>query len=94
MRVTISERWSTVSDVVQRHAALELERGEAHRDLVEAGCGTCRGSRAPGWLSRALPEFLEHVLRAVGEQGDDLAARSEIEITRPSVCLETRSAVR
>ena len=79
--------------VVQGRAALELEGGEAGRDLVEARAVLVeRGQRLVG-LGQHDGDVLEDVLRAVDVERDDLAPLGDA-ITSASVCLETRSAVR
>ena len=61
-------------DVVQRHAALELERGQAGGDLVEARAVLVqRGQRLVG-LGQDGGDLLEDVLRAVDVERDDVAA--------------------
>ena len=60
--------------VVQRHAALELERGEAGRDLVEAAAVLVeRGERLVG-LGEHHRDVLEDVLGAVEVERHDAAA--------------------
>ena len=61
-------------DVVQRGAALELERGQARGDLVEARAVLVeRGQRLVG-LGQHDGDVLEDVLRAVDVERDDVAA--------------------
>ena len=79
--------------VVQRDAALELERGQARRDLVEAAAVLVERRERLVGLGEHDGDVLEDVLRAVEVERDD-ARSAEIAITSASVCLETRSAVR
>ena len=80
--------------VVQRDAALELERRQPRGDLVEAGAVLVERRQRLVGLGEHDGDVLEDVLRAVEVERDDVAALAEIAITSASVCLETRSAVR
>ena len=60
-------------DVVERHAALELERGQARRDLVEAGAVLVERREGLVGLGEDGGDLLEDVLRAVDVERDDLA---------------------
>ena len=61
-------------DVVQRHAALELERGQARGDLVEAGAVLVQRRQRLVGLGEHGGDLLEDVLRAVDVERDDVAA--------------------
>src|SRR5919109_4850041 len=60
-------------DVVQRGAALELERGQAGRDLVEARAVLVERRQRLVGLGQDDRDVLEDVLRAVDVERDDLA---------------------
>ena len=60
--------------VVQRRAALELERGEAGGDLVQAGAVLVERRQRLVGLGEHDGDVLEDVLRAVDVERDDLAA--------------------
>ena len=60
--------------VVQRRAALELERGQAGRDLVEAGAVLVERRQRLVGLGEHDGDVLEDVLGAVDVERDDLAA--------------------
>ena len=60
-------------DVVERDAALELERGQAGGDLVEAGAVLVEGRERLVGLGEDRGDLLEDVLGAVDVEGDDLA---------------------
>ena len=79
--------------VMQRHAALELERRQPRRDLVQAGAVLVERRKGLVRLREHDRDVLEDVLGAVEVERDD-AAPAETAITRASVCFETRSAVR
>ena len=61
-------------DVVQRHAALELERGQARGDLVQAGAVLVQRRQGLVGLGEDRRDLLEDVLRAVDVERDDVAA--------------------
>ena len=61
-------------DVVQRDAALELERGQAGGDLVEAGAVLVERRERLVGLGEDGRDLLEDVLRAVDVERDDVAA--------------------
>src|SRR5215207_782064 len=61
-------------DVVQRDAALELERGEAGGDLVEPAAVLVERSQRLVGLGEHRRDLLEDVLRAVDVERDDVAA--------------------
>ena len=60
-------------DVVQRRAALELERGQAGGDLVEAGAVLVERRQRLVGLGQHDGDVLEDVLGAVDVERDDLA---------------------
>src|SRR5215218_2889087 len=60
-------------DVVERRAALELERGEARRDLIEAAAVLVERRERLVGLRKHDGDVLEDVLRAVDVERDDLA---------------------
>ena len=61
-------------DVVQRDAALELERGQAGGDLVEAGAVLVERRERLVGLGQDGGDLLEDVLGAVDVERDDVAA--------------------
>ena len=80
--------------VVQRRAALELERGQARGDLVEARAVLVERRERLVGLREHGRDVLEDVLRAVDVERDDVAPlRRSRSRARRSAC-ETRSAVR
>jgi hypothetical protein len=81
-------------DVVQRDAALELERGQAGGDLVEAGAVLVERRERLVGLGEDRGDLLEDVLGAVDVQRDDLAPLGDRRSRARRSCLETRSAVR